>query len=161
VTESRVRLVPMSEAEFRASRDRSIERHAEEHVHAGVWTSKHAQRESRREFAQLLPKGRRTPSYRFCRVLDASTGTPVGETWFSVRMKGGRVQFWVDWIWIRPSSRRKGYGSDLLRLLEEMARARGADRIGLHVLAGNTRAIALYSKVGYQMTSHRMAKRLG
>ena len=84
----------------------------------------------------------------------------MGETWFSVRMKGGRVQFWVDWIWIRPSSRRKGYGGDLLRLLEEMARARGAGRIGLHVLAGNTGAIALYSKLGYQMTSHRMAKEL-
>jgi ribosomal protein S18 acetylase RimI-like enzyme len=48
----------------------------------------------------------------------------------------------------------------LLRRLEEEAARQGAARTGLHVVADNAAALALYEKRGYHVVSMRMEKRL-
>ena len=42
--------------------------------------------------------------------------------------------------------------------MEEEARARGAERVGLHVVSENEGALALYNKLGYAVTDLLMAK---
>jgi len=155
-----VRLEPMTEAEFRASLDQATARRAAEQVDRGLWTPEAAAEASRVDFAELLPQGFQTPAKRFRKVVDERSGTRVGETWYSVEEKGGRVQFWVDWIAIDAPFRRKGYATGALRLLASEALKLGADRLGLHVFSDNKGALALYSKLGFEPTSLRMAKRL-
>jgi len=157
----KVSLRAMDEPAFRASFDQSVRRHADEQVQRGVWTSSRALQASREEMAQLLSRGRATPGYRFCQVLERATGAVVGETWYSVRARGGTTHFWIDWIWIDLPFRRQGFGEDLLRWLEIEAVRSGADRVGLHVFSGNTAARALYGKRGFETTNLRMAKRVG
>ncbi len=50
---------------------------------------------------------------------------------------------------VRPEARRRGIAAALLRELEPMLTARGAERITLEVRASNAPAIALYRKLGY------------
>jgi ribosomal protein S18 acetylase RimI-like enzyme len=143
-----LRLDSMDEEAFRASLARRIANHAAESVRRAVWTEADADRATMADFEERLPQGRMTPGFQFRSVFDEKTGSRVGETWFDVREKGGKVQFWIDWLWIEPTFRRRGFATAVIHLLEEEAVKAGADRIGLHVLAENTGAAALYSRLG-------------
>jgi ribosomal protein S18 acetylase RimI-like enzyme len=154
-----VRLEPMDEAQFRESLERSIVRHGSEMVRRGHWTEAAARETARGEFAQLLPEGRETVNHRFRSILDASSGARVGETWCTVRVHGGKLQYWVDWLWIDEPHRRKGYARATLRALTEEAAREGADRIGLFVLSENLPARTLYEDLGFQEESRRMIRR--
>jgi RimJ/RimL family protein N-acetyltransferase len=156
----RVRLEPMDEGEFRESLDRSIVRHGAEMVRRGHWTEAAAREASRAEFAQLLPQGRQTENRRFRTILDAATGTRVGETWNTVRAQGGKLQYWVDWLWIDEAHRRQGYARAALRALADEAGREGAERLGLYVISENLPARALYEGLGFREESRRMLLRL-
>ena len=56
----------------------------------------------------------------------------------------------TDDIAVRESFRRQGIGGELLRLLEETAKERGAARAYLEVRVSNAAAIALYESRGYR-----------
>jgi GNAT superfamily N-acetyltransferase len=156
-----IRLDPMSAEEFRESLERSVERHARDRVRRGLWAKEAALASSRAEFEQLLPQGQATPHHHFRSVVDATTGTRIGETWYTVEEKGGKVQFWIDWVWIDPDHRRKGHATEVLLRLETEARRLGADRTGLSVWADNPNAFDLYRKLGYVTSYRRMMKPVG
>ncbi|HEY6239154.1 MAG TPA: GNAT family N-acetyltransferase [Thermoplasmata archaeon] len=153
-----VRLKPMDATEFLESLARSVQRHADDSVRRGIWTREHALEASRAEYDRLLPQGLATPHFHLCRVIDTANGASVGETWYTVREKGGNLQFWVDWIWIEPEFRRRGFANQVLEQLEAEARQRGADRFGLNVSADNPAALALYGRFGFVPVSMHMIK---
>ena len=155
-----VRLEPMSEADFRESLRRSIPRHAADYVRRGLWSEKASLGAMEREFARMLPNGCKTPDRFFANVVDSGSGQRVGEIWYTVQEQGGKIRFWVDWICIDSDHRRKGYATVTLLLMEEEARKRGADRIGLSVWFDNPEAIALYAKLGFAPASMWMMKPL-
>ena len=114
-------------------------------------------RPSRADFAELLPQGRETPHHHFCNIVDEKTRSRVGETWYSVRMKGGKTQVWVDWIWIDPPFRRRG--PPVMSFVTSRRWPPNWEPIDhLHVLSDNESALALYAKLGYRTTDVRMAK---
>ena len=156
---ARVRLRALSAPELARMLDREIPRHAAEQVRHGFWDPAHALEASRAEFARLLPKGLRTPNYRFARLVDPR-GRRVGELWYIVRPRGGKPQVWVDWIRIEPRYRRRGYATDALRRLEAIARGLGADRVSLGVLVENRAARALYRTLGYTPYRLHLVRRL-
>jgi ribosomal protein S18 acetylase RimI-like enzyme len=55
-------------------------------------------------------------------------------------------------IAVRPEARGKGIGRELLKAVEEDARALGCCKVTLEVRADNLRAQALYKSVGFQPT---------
>jgi aminoglycoside 6'-N-acetyltransferase len=63
------------------------------------------------------------------------------------------VQFGIA---VAPEARGLGVGTALLRAAEDWARAHGAERMHLGVDAANSRAIALYERLGYAITGHVM-----
>lgn len=155
-----VRLEPMTDEDLRASLAQAIPRYADELVHRGLATESRALAESRAEFDQLLPEGLATRHRQFRRVLAVSTGARVGEAWFTVEQRAGKTRFWVDWIFVEPELRRRGFATATLRLLEREAASAGADRIGLSAWTDSPGAIALYSKLGFEALNLRMWKRL-
>jgi ribosomal protein S18 acetylase RimI-like enzyme len=157
---ARVRLEPMDEEQFRDSLERSIVRHGTSMVRRGYWAGAVARATARAEFALMLPKGRRTANHRFRTIVDADSGGRVGETWCTVRVHGGKLQYWVDWLWIDEPHRRAGFGRAALRALAMEAAAEGADRLGLSVLADNLPAQTLYESLGFRDESRRMVLRL-
>lgn len=160
-TSAMIRLRPMDESEFEDSLRRAIPRYAAELVERGLATLPTSLATSRLEFSELLPEGRRTAGRHFCLIVEEASGKRVGETWYTVREKGGKVHFWIDWIWIEPADRRRGLATAALDLLEREARKSGADRTGLSVWMDNPGAMALYAKLGFVPTMMRMTKVLG
>lgn len=155
-----IQLQPMTEEEFRQAMERAVPRHAANCVRRGQWTPELALEASRKEIAARHPDGVRTAHQTFLTVVDDSVPGRVGETWYVSELQGGKVRFWVDWIWIDPPYRRRGYASQVLELLAEEAVRHGADRIGLYVFADNPGAMALYAKLGFQTQSMGMVKEL-
>ena len=145
-----VRLEPMNEADFHEFIKRAIPRYATRKVQRGLWVEEVAVETSKTDLARFLPQGKDTPDHHFCNLRDDETGVLVGESWYTASTKGGKVQFWIEWIWVEPPHRRKGYATQALQRLEEEARSLGADRLGLNVWIDNPGAIALYSGLGYQ-----------
>jgi [ribosomal protein S18]-alanine N-acetyltransferase len=56
---------------------------------------------------------------------------------------------YIQTIEVHPASRRRGIAHELMRLLEDSARAAGATAIWLHVDVENAAAIRLYENRGY------------
>lgn len=148
----------MEEGEFQASLSREVERYALESARRGIWAPTSAAQASKAEFDQLLPRGRETPGFRFCEVVEEPAGRRVGETWFSMREKGGVVQSWIHWLWIDPPYRRRGLARQVLNTIEQEAAKAGATRIGLYVLSENEGAVALYSAFGFLPDGVRLSK---
>ena len=61
----------------------------------------------------------------------------------------------VNNVAVRPESRRRGIGVQLLEAVLEWARSRGAGMALLEVRAGNKAAQALYSRCGFQVVGRR------
>jgi len=155
-----VRLEPMTEEEFRSALERAVPRNAERRVRRGEWDPSEAIAASRRDFTQLLPQGRATPGFHFCFIVDEADGRRVGETWYQLDRKVGKWFAWIDWIWIEPEHRRRGFARAAFDRIEADARRAGADRIGLFVHADNPGARALYERLGYAPSAFRMEKPL-
>ncbi len=156
-----VRLQPMEEADFERYLARAIPRRAERFAARGIWTAEASLEASRQAYARQLPEGLGTPGQRFCHIVDETKQLRVGETWYSSTVEGGQVHFWVQWIWVEPEHRRRGYATAALQRLEEEASRLGAPRIVLEVWADNPDAMALYRKLGFVPAHLTLVKRVG
>jgi RimJ/RimL family protein N-acetyltransferase len=143
--------------EFRAWADR---RYADEHVEAGTWAQSGALERSQAEMEQLLPKGVETSDHFLRVVEDETLGGVVGEVWYHLQRSEASGQLFVYWIGIREPFRGHGRGTVVLQLLEAEARRLNVNRLALHVFAHNTKAQALYARLGYLPTNVLMAKTL-
>ena len=84
----------------------------------------------------------------------------VGYLWWGIREQHGIRVAMLYFIGIFEPYRRRGYATQTLRLLEEQVRGAGLDDIRLYVFGHNTRAWALYEKMGYEVVSTTMGKRI-
>ncbi len=55
---------------------------------------------------------------------------------------------------------RRGYARSTVEHLAVKTREAGANRVGLHALADNAGALALYAKLGFFPASQRMAMKI-
>ena len=78
--------------------------------------------------------------------------TPVGYALISEKFshEAGGLELWVEELYLREAARGKGFGSAFFRCLLETAQKEGIARVRLEVEPENTRAAALYAKLGFQ-----------
>jgi RimJ/RimL family protein N-acetyltransferase len=156
---TKVRLEPLSEADYAAWLAQSIDGYAAEKVRAGNWAAERARARAEEEFRQLLPGGLTTPGNHLFSIEDAGSGTKVGIVWLAIRDAARGRAFIYDFL-IHEQYRRRGYGLAALRALDGVARGLGMQEIGLHVFGHNHAARALYEKAGYEVTNVSMARKL-
>jgi ribosomal protein S18 acetylase RimI-like enzyme len=154
-----IRLAPLGEADYQIWLAQAIEGYAAEKVRAGNWPADEAIRRSREEFARLLPDGLATPANQLLAIEDAADGTHVGILWWAIPGAGRARAFIYDFV-IHEPYRRRGYGLQALRALEELARGMGIREVALHVFGHNHAARALYEKAGYEITNINMTRTL-
>jgi GNAT superfamily N-acetyltransferase len=67
----------------------------------------------------------------------------------------------IDNVVVRRGSRRQGIGRRLVAACVEWARQRGADDVEIAVHDFNVGAAAFYGALGFEMSVHRLRRRLG
>lgn len=68
---------------------------------------------------------------------------------------------WVNYLAVSPEHQRKGYGAELMRIMESRLLDRGCPKLNLQIRSGNEAVIAFYQSIGYaQDPVVSMGKRL-
>jgi ribosomal protein S18 acetylase RimI-like enzyme len=151
---------PMRADSYAAYLEAAIVSYAQDNVEAGRWPEVRAVERSRADFESLLPQGLATPDnhlYEICASLD---GEALGFVWLSIEQEHGAVLAYIYDLEIKPEFRRRGHAMRALQAVESIAAAAGATSIGLNVFASNTKAQALYQRLGYVPTTINMYKPL-
>jgi len=156
-----VRLVPMTDSEFQIYRKHSIESYAQEHVKAGNWNASNAFQKAEKQFLQLLPDGIASKNQHLLSIEESETGVKIGLIWFAeIHQEASHPRAFIYDFLIYEEHRRKGYGEQTLRALEEKVKELGIETIALHVFGHNQAALDLYKKTGYKVTDIQMAKKM-
>lgn len=81
----------------------------------------------------------------------ASQGAPIGCLWLgqAINQLTGQVQAYVYLVYVDPSYRRQGLGSQLMNHAKHWAMEHGYDQISLQVFCTNKAARKLYEGLGY------------
>ncbi|MFD7227354.1 GNAT family N-acetyltransferase [Streptomyces sp. NPDC059881] len=149
---------PLTEAEFPGWRTGAVERYTRSWIARGLPEDR-ARARSESDHDEKLPDGPATPGV-WLRALVAG-GTVVGHIWIAEReMRPGERGAYVYDVQVAEEHRGRGHGRALLLTAEQVAGAAGASVLALHVLTGNTPAVALYASLGYRTTHHHFAKPL-
>ncbi|MEV7494878.1 GNAT family N-acetyltransferase [Streptomyces anulatus] len=148
----------MGEEEFAVWRQDAVRAYAQGWIDRAV-PPEQARLKSEADHAALLPDGLATEGVTFRVLVDG--GEAVGHVWVAQRElpPGGPAGFVFD-VEVREEHRGRGHGRTLMLLAEDVTRAWGADRLGLHVFATNTPALRLYESLGYTTTRYNLAKAL-
>lgn len=56
---------------------------------------------------------------------------------------------WINYLAVKPSEQRKGYGQAIMAAVEVLIRKKGCPKINLQVRTSNEAAIAFYAAIGY------------
>ena len=151
-------LLPMTQPEFDLYLTHLIPDYAADNVRAGYWDESEALEKSRQQIESLLTQGVQTKNkYIYTPVDGAQARCKI---WLNAQMdRAGKSGFIFD-VMVDEKLRGKGYGKQLMSLIEEKARELGLKSIGLHVFAYNQVARNLYESIGYEISSLNMTKQL-
>lgn len=152
-----VRLAPMAADQFGPYIEQLIQTYAQEHIRTGRWSAQEGVAEARKEVERLLPKGRETADHYFFSIRAGEPPDDVGVLWLAIEPRGGFV---YDLL-IFERFRRHGYAEQAMRLVEAVAKEKGARKLSLHVFANNAGARRLYSKLGFIETDLVLSKPIG
>lgn len=56
---------------------------------------------------------------------------------------------WINYLAVKPSRQRRGYGQAIMRAVEERIKNKGCPKINLQIRAGNVGVAAFYNAMGY------------
>ncbi len=150
----------MPQTSFDAYRLASARGYADENVSSGRWPSEAAFERALEDFDRSLPLGLATPDNHLYEIEDEAQQQTVGVIWFAVVEKNGLRSAFVYDVEVHAPYQRQGHARAAFELLEPIVRSMGLASIGLHVFSQNAAAQALYTSLGYQVTSLNMLKRL-
>jgi ribosomal protein S18 acetylase RimI-like enzyme len=153
-----VKLTPVTQEEFQEFLERDIREYAAEKARAGHWAEAEALEKSRLEHERLLPDGPKTRDHHLYTI--RAEEDAVGMIWLKASLDSPRPTGFIYDLFIAERFRRKGYASQAMLQLEEVARGLGLQQLGLHVFAHNQAAVSLYERLGYRVSSLNMAKDL-
>lgn len=159
MTDTQLKLRPMSEVEYKPWLANSQKSYALEKMKANGLTREEAEKISRESFERLLPEGLKTKDqYLFTAVNGENQN--VGVVWFAAQGPSNNRKAFVFDILIDEKYQGKGYGRATMLAAEAEATKLGLKRIGLHVFGHNERAINLYKSLNYEVTDLVMEKGL-
>ncbi|NEW72985.1 GNAT family N-acetyltransferase [Streptomyces rhizosphaericus] len=110
--------------------------------------------------AQFLPDGLDTAGHHLV-VAENGAGEAVGNAWIGPdprQASGTTSSAWLYDINVFAPFRRRGYGSAILAAAEELVAREGKTSLNLNVVGDNEKAIAMYRRNGYGVSSMYLSK---
>ncbi|MFZ5859059.1 MAG: GNAT family N-acetyltransferase [Chloroflexota bacterium] len=153
-----ITLIPIEQNDFDVFLEQEIFEYAQDKIKSGNWLSEQAMEKSRAEFQNLLPDGLATKDQYLFTIFDDETGNKLGVMWFQAKLDEPRRRAFINDFVIEEKFRGKGFGKQAMQAMHEKLRDLNVESVSLHVFAHNTTAIALYEKMGYEMTNLYMNK---
>jgi RimJ/RimL family protein N-acetyltransferase len=153
------KLTPMNQTEFDAFMEISMADHIQGQIKAGSWHAEDADDNMQKLRAQILPQGLVTPNQNFFNVQN-DLEEIVGGLWYMIAEREGKHLIFVVDIQIYEPFRRRGFGTQAFRLMENQARDLGITTIALNVFKHNQQAKSMYEKLGYVGKGENMVKEL-
>lgn len=144
-----VLLRKMSEEEFKAYFEYSINDYANDLMNANNSAIEDALAQAEREFEEMLPNGSNTEDNALRIIVDAAGEKIVGVIWYLFEMTDGVKQVFLNDFIIREEERRKGYASAALAEMERDAVKNDCGESIIYVWKHNSPGISLYTKCGY------------
>ena len=136
----------------------SAKGYADDNIRSGRWPGAGSLERAAAELAESLPNGIHTPDNYIFEIAASQEGASVGYIWFAVRDQYGQRSAFIYDVEIKPEFRRQGYATAAFEAVEKHVAALGIQTVGLHVFAFNEGALALYKKLGFQVTGVNMQK---
>ena len=155
-----VRLIPMTADLYQSFLEQAVAGFAGDKVRSGNWPAEGALERSRQVFQQFLPQGLDTPDQHIYTITADENGNGLGYLWYGITGEGEQRLAYLYEFLIYEEQRRRGYGLQALRALEEEVHRAGLERIVLHVFGHNRAAQALYEKAGYTVSNITMVRNL-
>ena len=152
------KLIPMTQTEYDEYLKQLIPDYAADNVRAGYWDESEALEKSRKQLESLLPQGLQTKDHYIYNLVDGDQ--TVGMIWMRAQLDRAVKSGFIFDVMVAEKFRGKGYGRQVMTLIEEKARELGIQSIGLHVFAYNKVAKNLYESMGYEISSLNMIKQL-
>ncbi len=153
-------LIPMRDEAFDIFLVESAAGYADDNIRSGRWLPEGAHERALSELKHSLPQGVDTADNYLFEILAEPGGATVGYIWCAIHDHYGQRSAFVYDLEVKPEFRRRGYASDALEAIQAHVTGLGVGSIGLHVFSFNEGAIALYEKLGFQVTGMNMQKTL-
>ena len=103
-----------------------------------------------KQFASMLPLKEKSPNNFFWIALPKDSDKYIGYIWYTIRPR--KKSTLLTYVFIIEEYRGKGYGTDLIRFMENHLREEFPDirKIILQVFRHNPKAKQLYSHLGFK-----------
>lgn len=115
---------------------------------------------SRTSHEELLKNGLETPNHFLFSVIESASNNNIGYVWFGLQEIGKHKRVYIYNLTLDEAHRGKGYGSQLMALIEKAAKELDAHDLKLHVFSHNKVAQNLYKKMSFQSAGIMMIKKL-
>jgi ribosomal protein S18 acetylase RimI-like enzyme len=148
----------MTQPEYEIYLTHLIPDYAADNVRAGYWDESEALEKSRKQIESLLPQGLQTKDHYIYTLVDGEQ--VVGMIWLKAELGRALKSAFIFDVMVDEKFRGKGYGKQLMALIEAKARELDLKSIGLHVFSYNKVAKNLYENIGYKVSSLNMIKKL-
>lgn len=117
-----------------------------------------AMNESKELMEQLLPNKQNSEEQLVYNIYSTDEDKTVGVIWYNIQSDSNKA--YIYHIFIKEEFRKKGFATLVLQELEETMKSVGITSMGLNVFGTNPNAYKLYKKLGYQVQSTAMGKKI-
>lgn len=153
-----ITLTPMSKTQFDSHLSETIRHYAEELIETGFWSKDAAHNKAEAETLAATKNGFDDSNMHWFLIEHTEIKQTIGYMWFTVMEQYGHTFAFISDIEIRTEFRRQGFAKDTFKALEQTLQALDVYDIRLHVFRQNNAAQALYTQLGFEVTSTHMRK---
>jgi ribosomal protein S18 acetylase RimI-like enzyme len=149
-----IQLTQMNREDYDKFLATAIVDYADNKIKNGTWSELHALEKSKATFASLLPDQLHTKD-NYLRNIEADS-QKIGFIWYMIKEEEGKPCAYLYEVYIQPTYRNKGYGSEAIKLFVQDAETLGAETVWMHVFGHNEQALHLYKRLGFEISDYTL-----
>lgn len=153
-----IKLRPILATEFADFRNYFVSDYSQELIQNYAYSATTATEIAEKDLNRSFPNGISTDQHQLTCITHAQNHRLLGYLWYNSN-PDTKVTFIYD-LYVTPEYRSRGYGSEALAQLSAQLKLQGINEMKLRVAYNNHQALALYQRIGFNITGYNMCKSL-